>query len=250
MTDPEVLIDVQGVSVAYRMAHDRAGSLKEFTFQFLRRQVTTEEFFAVRDVSFQVRRGETLAVIGPNGAGKTTLMKMVARVLPPSEGRVIVRGTLAPMIALGAGFNQEQSGLENIILFGTLLGRSPDHMRSRAPEIAKWAELEDFMDVPLRSYSSGMVARLAFAVASDVAPDVIVVDEVLSIGDEDFQQRSFERMQSLMGGGSAVLLVSHALPKVEQMADRVIWLDKGRIRMEGDPEAVVEAYRESVPKRK
>ena len=241
----ETLIEVDDVSLAYALNRDRAGTVKEFAFQMLRRQVTTERFLAVDGVSFRVDRGETLAMIGRNGAGKTTLMKVVARVLPPTSGRVVVRGRVAPMIALGAGFNNELNAIENIVLFGTLLGRDPDEMRERADAIGEWAELTDFMDVPIRSYSSGMMARLGFAVAADVDPDVMVVDEVLSVGDESFQRKSFERMQTLMAGGTAVLLVSHVLDKVLEVADRVIWLEKGRIRMEGEPEEVVAKYRDS-----
>jgi ABC-type polysaccharide/polyol phosphate transport system ATPase subunit len=242
----EPLIDIQSVALSYQMAHDRAGTFKEFTMQLLKRQIRTEQFFALRDVSFRVNRGEVFSLIGANGAGKTTLMKIVARVLPPTEGRVVVRGLVAPMIALGAGFNPEMAGFENIVLFGTLLGRSPDEMRERAPSIAEWAELTDFLDVPIRSYSSGMLARLGFAVAADVDPDVLVVDEVLAVGDESFQRKSAARMQSLMNGGTAVLLVSHDLHTVETLSHRVLWLDHGHVRMLGDPKAVVEAYRASV----
>ena len=240
------LIEVSHVSVEYQMAEDRVGTIKEFALQALKRQRTLRRFEAVKDVSLTVRRGETLALIGPNGAGKTTLMKVVARVLPPTKGRVIVRGNLAPMIALGAGFNPEVSGYDNIILFGTLLGRDPEHMRGRVPVIAEWAGLTEFIQTPVRNYSSGMTARLGFAVAADVDPDVMVVDEVLSVGDQVFQKKSFERMQSLMSGGTAVLLVSHALDQVEKMADRVIWLDHGSVVMSGSPETVIEAYKASV----
>ncbi len=164
----------------------------------------------------------------------------------PSGGRVIVRGNVAPMIALGAGFNPEVSAYENIILFGTLLGRDPEYMRERIPVIAEWAGLTEFIQTPVRNYSSGMTARLGFAVAADVDPDVMVVDEVLSVGDQVFQKKSFERMQQLMSGGTAVLLVSHALEQVRKMADRVIWLDHGKIVMRGDPDEVIEAYKSSV----
>ena len=244
-TEPP-LIEVMDVSVEYQMAEDRVGTLKEFALQALKRQRTLKKLKAVNEVSFTVRRGETLALIGPNGAGKTTLMKVVARVLPPSAGRVIVRGNVAPMIALGAGFNPEVSAYENIILFGTLLGRDPEYMRGRIPVIAEWAGLTEFIQTPVRNYSSGMTARLGFAVAADVDPDVMVVDEVLSVGDQVFQKKSFERMQQLMSGGTAVLLVSHALDQVRKMADRVIWLDHGKIVMRGDPEEVIEAYKSSV----
>lgn len=240
------LIEAREVSLAYRMAHDRAGTIKEFTFQKLRRQVRTEEFWALLGVSFEVRRGETFALIGANGAGKTTMMKIVARVLPPTEGRVIVRGVVAPMIALGAGFNHEMNAAENIILFGTLMGRDPDYMRERVRPIVEWAGLTEFVDVPIRSYSSGMLARLGFAVATDVDPDVLVVDEVLAVGDEAFGKKSFERMEKLMSGGTAVLLVSHQLEKVEKLADRVMWLDKGEVRMVGEPKEVIKAYKSSV----
>ena len=153
---------------------------------------------------------------------------------------------VAPMIDLGAGFNSELNAIENIILFGTLMGRDPEEMRDRVAAIGEWAGLEDFMDVPIRSYSSGMLARLGFAVASDVEPDVIVVDEVLSVGDEEFQHKSFDRMKELMKGGTAVLLVSHVLDRVDEMADRVIWMDGGTIVIEGEPSEVIDAYKASV----
>jgi len=209
--------------------------------------VSYEKLWAVDGVSFDVERGEVFALIGANGAGKTTLMKVVARVLPPTGGRVVVRGVVAPMISLGAGFNPELTGYENIVLYGTLLGREPGHMRERSGAIAEWAGLSGFLDVPVRSYSSGMLARLGFSIASDIEPDVLVVDEVLAVGDEEFQKKSFERMQHLMNGGTAVLLVSHALDKVLELADRVMWLDKGQVEMLGDPREVVDRYRAAVP---
>ena len=242
----EPLIQVSDVSLAYRLARNRGGTLKEFALQLVRRQVSFEKLWALKGVSFEVRRGEVFGLIGRNGAGKTTLMKIVARVLPPTAGRVVVRGNVAPMISLGAGFNSDLTGYENIVMFGTLLGHDPQHMRERAPAIAEWAGLSGFLDVPIRSYSSGMMARLGFSVASDADPDVLVVDEVLSVGDQEFQKKSFERMQAMMSGGTAVLLVSHALDKVEEMADRVMWLDKGDVRMIGDPAEVIETYKATI----
>lgn len=235
-------VEAREVSLAYRLTRDRAGTMKEFAINLVKRRVKREEFWAVQEVSFTLDPGEVLGVIGPNGAGKSTLMKMVARVLPPTRGRMVVRGVVAPMIELGAGFNQEMSAYDNIVLYGTLLGRTPTQMRERAPAIAEWAELTDFLDVPIRSYSSGMLARLGFAVATDIQPDVLVVDEVLSVGDTAFQEKSKTRIQHLIDTGAAVLFVSHDLETVKKMSNRVLWLDHGRMVMLGDPGEVVEAY--------
>lgn len=201
---------------------------------------------AAAEIDLAVSRGEVLGVIGPNGAGKSTLMKMLARVLPPTEGRVVVRGTVAPMIELGAGFSMELTAYENIVMYGTLLGRQPEFMRERAAEIAHWASLDEFLDVPLRSYSSGMLARLGFSVATDTEPDVLIVDEVLSVGDAAFQQKSAERMRRMIEDGASVVLVSHNLGTVLEIADRAIWLDRGLVKLEGDPREVVAAYQASV----
>ena len=241
MTQP--VIQVIDVGIAYRLGRNQAATLKEFAIRAVKRQVSYERLWAVRDVSFEVSAGEVFAVVGPNGAGKSSLMKAVARVLPPSEGRVIVRGSVAPMIELGAGFNPELTARENIILYGTLLGRQPQVMRGRVATILDWAGLAEFSDVPIRSYSTGMLARLGFAVATDTQPDVLVVDEVLSVGDEAFQVKSKARIAELMNGGAAVLLVSHALDTVQSMAHRVMWMDHGAARMIGSGPEVVAAYR-------
>jgi ABC-type polysaccharide/polyol phosphate transport system ATPase subunit len=235
-------IEVDSVSLAYRMSRNRAGTLKEFAIQAVKREVKHEEFWAVRDLSFRVEKGEVFGVIGPNGAGKSTLMKMIARVLPPTQGRVVVRGTVAPMIELGAGFNQELTARENIVLYGTLLGRDPSHMRDRVDAICEWAGLSEFVDAPIRTYSSGMLARLGFAVATDVHPDVLVVDEVLAVGDAAFQEKSKARIASMIRDGASVLFVSHDLEAVVQMADHVMWMDHGRIRQLGHPATVAATY--------
>ena len=240
------VIEVENASLAYRLSRNRVGTVKEFAIQALRRQVRYEQFFALRDVSFTVAPGEIFAVIGPNGAGKSTLMKMIARVLPPTGGRVVVRGSLAPMIELGAGFNQELTAFENIVLYGSLLGRRPEMMRDRAPMIAEWAGLTQFLDVPIRSFSSGMLARLGFSVATDIQPDIVVVDEVLAVGDEAFQAKSKGRFQSMLDTGTTVVLVSHDLDIVLDLASRVMWLDHGQVKMIAEPKVVVDAYRESV----
>jgi ABC-2 type transport system ATP-binding protein len=243
VTETAPTIEAHDLSLAYRLARNNAGTLKEFAVRFVKRQVQYEKLWALTSVSFTVRPGEVFAVIGPNGAGKSTLMKVLARVLPPTEGRVVVRGQVSPMIELGAGFNQELTAHENIILYGTILGRPPTEMRERVQPIAEWAGLTEFLNVPIRSFSTGMLARLGFAVATDVDPQVLVVDEVLSVGDQAFQRKSRDRIMQMMDRGTSVVLVSHALRTVEEVADRVMWLDHGKVQMEGPPHEVIEAYK-------
>lgn len=238
----EPLIRVDNITLQYRLPRHRAGSLKETAVRIARRGIAYDLLEAVKGVSFDVHAGEVLGIIGPNGAGKSTLMKVMARVLPPTSGRIRVRGRVSPMIELGAGFNPEQTARENIVLYGTLLGRDARHMRDRCEPIVRWAGLTDYLDVPVRSYSSGMVARLAFSVAVDVKPDVLLVDEILSVGDEAFQRKSAERMDELIGGGTAVVLVSHNMDQVRDRTDRVLWLDRGITRAVGKPDEIVTAY--------
>jgi ABC-type polysaccharide/polyol phosphate transport system ATPase subunit len=228
------------------MARDQAGSMKEFAINMLKRQVVYESLWALDDVSFEIGQGEVFGVVGPNGAGKSTLMKVLAGVLPPTSGRVVVRGLVSPMIELSGGMNPEMTGRENIVMFGVLLGRDPAYMRERVGPISEWAELPEFLDVPMRNYSTGMVARLGFAIATDVKPEILLVDEVLSVGDEAFRRKSNERLEELMEGGTTVVLVSHSLATVRSMADRVMWLDHGRIKMLGESQTVVQAYQDSV----
>lgn len=247
LASPAVL--VEDVRLGYRLSRNSGSSLKEFAISLFKRQVSYETLWALDGVSLRVYPGEVVAVIGPNGAGKSTLMKTMARVLPPSEGRVRVRGRIAPMIELGAGFNPDLTGLENIVLYGTLLGRDPSHMRRRAAAIAEWADLSDYLNVPVRSYSSGMLARLAFSVAVDTEPEVLIVDEVLSVGDESFQRRSLARIEQMIGGGTAVILVTHSMAQVIERATRAVWLEKGKVRMHGAPGDVVAAYRGAAQER-
>ena len=246
MTDHPRPIEVTDVRLAYRLARNRAGTFKEFAINLLKRQLVYEELWALDGVTFDVRRGEVFGVVGPNGAGKSTLMKALAGVLPPTSGRVLVREVVSPMIEVSGGMNQELTGRENVVLLGTLLGREPGEMRERTAEIAEWAGLTDFLNVPVQSYSSGMKARLAFAVATDIKPDVLLVDEVLAVGDEAFRRRSLERIEELMAGGTSVVLVSHNLGTVVKYADTAIWLDHGRVKAMGPAKEVVEAYQGSV----
>ena len=244
MTD--LSIKVENVSLAYRMARDRAGTMKEFAINLAKRQVVYDSLWALDDVTFEVGKAEVFGVVGPNGAGKSTLMKVLAGVLHPTTGRVQVWGHISPMIALGGGMNPDLTGRENIVMFGTLLGREPSEMRKRIGPIAEWAELTEFLDAPLRSYSTGMGSRLGFAIATDVKPEVLLIDEVLAVGDANFKRKSTERIDDLMSGGTTVVLVSHSLETVRKMAERVMWLDHGHCKMIGAADAVVDAYEASV----
>lgn len=242
----EPLVHLEAVGLAYRLSRSHAASLKEAAVQAVRRRSDRQRFWALRDVSFDVHAGEVLGVVGRNGAGKSTLMKVVSRVLPPTDGRVVVRGRTAPLIELGAGFEYELTAFENIVLYGTYLGRDADQMRRRVPEIASWAGLEEHLEAPLRTFSSGMLARLAFSIAVDVEPRVLVVDEVLSVGDEAFRTRSAQRIDELIHGGAAVLLVTHDLEQLQARASRALWLEQGRVQAQGAPAEVVAAYRAAV----
>ena len=233
---------MSSASVTYTIRHGRANSLKETAIKFLRRESSDIEVQALRDITFALNPGEVIAIVGANGAGKSTLLKILARVLPPTDGRVIVRGSVAPMIELGAGFNPELSGLENIILYGVLLGRTTNEMKENAPRIAKWADLEESIHLPVRTYSSGMLARLAFSIATDVASDLILIDEVLSVGDADFQSKSKERMNSLIQSNSAAILVTHDMSAAREIATRAIWLDHGSLVKIGEVNEIIDAY--------
>ncbi len=238
----ELIVEATDISLAYRRTRHRVSSLKQTAIDTINRRMAYEEFFALKGVTFNIARGETVSVIGRNGAGKSTLLKVVGRVLPPTTGRVVVRGLVAPMIELGAGFNPELTGAENIVLYGTLLGRTPKEMKTRIEAIADWAGLTEHLDIPIRAYSSGMIARLAFATATDVTPDLLLIDEILSVGDADFREKSAGRTVELMNGGCAVLLVSHDLEAVEKMSTRAIYLENGLQKFSGQPQDVIDAY--------
>jgi ABC-type polysaccharide/polyol phosphate transport system ATPase subunit len=238
----EVVIRLEGVSVRYRVPHERIGTLKEYAIRALQRRVRNDDFWALRDVNLEVHGGEALGIIGRNGAGKSTLLKVVARVLRPTHGRVWIRGRVAPLLEFQAGFHPELSGRENVYLNGCLLGSSRREMASKLPRIVGFAELEEFIDAPVRTYSSGMVARLGFSIATDVQPDILIVDEVLSVGDEGFRRKSTKRMQSFREAGTTILLVTHNLEAMQAMCTRAIWLEQGVVKAAGSPGEVAEAY--------
>jgi ABC-type polysaccharide/polyol phosphate transport system ATPase subunit len=236
------IVRLEGVSVEYRVPRERIGTFKEYAIRVLQRRVRHQVFNALREVSFEVRLGEVFGIIGHNGAGKSTLLKVVSRVLRPTHGRVWVKGRVAPLLELGAGFHPELSGRENVFLNGTLLGHTRAEMAALFNGIVDFAELWDFIDAPLRTYSTGMAARLGFAVAAATRPDILIVDEVLSVGDERFQEKCTARMSEFRQGGTSILLVTHSSAQVEQMCDRVAWLDHGEVRAVGEPTDVVKQY--------
>ena len=235
-------IKAEAINFSYRVLTNHQSSLKTLFKDFVHRKVRVENYQALKDLSFSVTRGETVAIIGKNGAGKSTLLKLLAQVVPPTSGELKVIGSVAPMIELGAGFNPELTGRENIIFYSALLGRDIKEVKARVEEIADWAGVTDHMDHQLRTFSSGMIARLAFSTATDQVPDLLLIDEVLSVGDGEFALKSKKRMQEIITSGTTVILVSHDLVTVAQLANRVIWLEKGAIKMVGNPSEVIAAY--------
>jgi ABC-type polysaccharide/polyol phosphate transport system ATPase subunit len=238
----EAAVELNGVTVSYRIPKEAVHSLKEYAIRKLQGRIEHGELVALRNATLTIARGERVGVIGPNGAGKSTLFRVIARVCRPSQGRVVVRGRVAPLLELGLGFHGELTGRENVVLHGTLMGFSRDLMKERMDAIVAFAELEEFLDAPIRTYSTGMVARLAFAVATDIDPDVLLVDEALAVGDERFRAKCQDRMGALRESGRTFLLVSHSLADVVGSCARAIWISEGRIVQDGPAEAVCAAY--------
>ena len=239
------VVHVDSASFTYTIRHGGATTLKDAAMNSIRRIANDVKVNALSDVSFTIEAGEVLAIIGRNGAGKSTLLKLLAKTLPPSSGVVRIKGDIAPMIELGAGFNPELMGAENIVLFGVLLGNSTKTMKSKVAEIAEWAGLEDHIHLPIRTYSTGMVARLGFAVATFRKSNLLIIDEVLSVGDADFATKSKARMMELIHSGESTVLVSHDLKTVAELATKVLWLDHGMQMALGSPSEVLDAYRSS-----
>ena len=239
------IIEVNNVSMRFNLAKEKSESLKEYFLQLVKGKLRFDEFFALKDVSLTVQPGDFYGLIGLNGSGKSTLLKVISGVYKPSSGSCKVRGTVAPLIELGAGFDMDLTARENIYLNGTVLGFSPKYIDAHFEEIVEFSELRDFLDVPLKNYSSGMVARLAFAVATITKPDVLIADEILAVGDFLFQEKCEQRMQKLMSGGTTVILVSHSIEQIERMCNKVAWLEHGRIKMNGPTEEVCEAYKQT-----
>ncbi|HOM71380.1 MAG TPA: ABC transporter ATP-binding protein [Armatimonadota bacterium] len=233
-------IELQGLKKSFRLVHGQAGSIKALLLSFKRRK--PEELMALKGVDLSIAKGETLAVIGRNGSGKSTMLGIVGRIYKPTSGKVIVHGRVSALLELGAGFHPELTGIENIYLNGAILGIKTRDMKSKVDEIVRFAELEKFIDTPIKGYSKGMVMRLGFAIAVQVDPDILLVDEVLAVGDEAFQAKCYEKISEFQRLGKTIVFVSHDLPAVRRVASRVVWLDKGVIRMDGPTGQVVDAY--------
>ena len=237
------VIGLENVSVCYQVPRERIGTLKEFAIRWLQRRVQMESFWALRDFSLEVHQGEILGIIGPNGAGKSTLLKLISRVLTPTSGRVWVNGLVAPLLELGAGFHPELTGRENVFLNGAMLGFSHREMESRLDEILAFSELGDFIEAPIRTYSSGMWARLGFSVATSFRPDILIIDEILAVGDESFQKKCNDRIKEFVDKGTTILMVSHALGNIESTCSRAVWISHGKLMSSGRPADVIDRYR-------
>lgn len=240
----DTVITLENVSVRYHLPEERIGTFKEYIIRLFKRGMKYKEFWALQGVNIQVCEGEIFGIIGRNGAGKSTLLKVISRVLVPREGRVWIKGRVSPLLELGAGFHPELTGRENVFLNGTLLGHSRREVEEHLEEITNFAELGAFIDAPLRTYSSGMVARLGFAVATTWKPEILILDEVLSVGDEAFQLKCQRRMEGFRANGVTSLLVTHAMQTVQDLCTRAAWLEHGQIKAIGDPSEVINAYRQ------
>ena len=243
--EKELVIKVDHVSMKFNLASEKFDSFKEYFIKSLKKQVSYNEFWALKDVSFEVYKGDSLGLIGLNGSGKSTMLKTIAGVLKPTKGSVQVNGSVAPLIELGAGFDFDLTASENIYLNGALLGYSREVMQTYYDNIVEFSELQNFMDVPVKNFSSGMVSRLAFAIATIGTPDILIVDEVLSVGDFRFQEKCEKRIQKMMGKDTTILFVSHNIDQVEKLCNKIVWLEKGVVKAFGDAKEIAEEYRRS-----
>lgn len=248
MDEKRVMIDVDHVTIRFNLANQKVDNLKEYFIKLIKRELMFQEFLAVKDVSFQVRQGEAWGLIGTNGSGKSTMLKAISGILKPYKGTISVNGSVAPLIELGAGFDQEMTARENIFLNGCVLGHSEQFMREHFDEIVDFAEIHNFLDSPLKNYSSGMRARLGFSIATMVKPDILIVDEILAVGDYKFRQKCEKRMKELLSGGTTLLYVSHSIDEVKRLCDHALWIDKGVERMQGPAIEVCDAYMKEMKK--
>ena len=246
----DYIIKVERATVRFNMASERIDNLKEYFVKLVKRELMFQEFLALKDVSFSVKKGEAWGLVGTNGSGKSTLLKLICGILKPYKGKVTVTGSIAPLIELGAGFDGELTATENIYLNGAVLGYSKEFMDAHFQEIVDFAELQDFMNMPIKNYSSGMAARLGFSIATIVRPEILIVDEVLAVGDAAFQEKCQKRMQEMLAGGTTLLFVSHTMKTVRELCNHALWLNKGEVQMVGEVNAVCDAYLNSITAQK
>ncbi|MBR0451470.1 MAG: ABC transporter ATP-binding protein [Oscillospiraceae bacterium] len=242
----DIVIECKEVSCVFNMSTEKVDSLKEYVLKIIKRELMFKEFLALDDITFSVRKGETVGIIGLNGAGKSTLLKIIAGILKPTKGAVTIKGSVSPLIELGAGFDSELTGRENIYLNGALLGYSKEFLNNVYDQIVEFSELGNFIDVPVKNYSSGMYARLGFSIATIVKPQILIIDEVLAVGDFLFQEKCEKKIDELMSGETTVIMVSHSIEQIKRICKRAIWLNNGRIAADGDVTEVCEQYIHSV----
>jgi len=247
---PDTAIFLEDISIRYRLPNEVIQTFKEYMIRKVQGRIKHNAFWALKHINLEIKQGEIFGILGRNGAGKSTLLKVISKVLIPLEGRVWIKGYISPLLQLGAGFHPELTGRENIYLNATLLGHSQNEIVEKLDEIIAFAEIGDFIEAPLRTYSSGMQARLGFAVASAWQPDILILDEVLSVGDMAFQEKCFERMANFRNSGATVLMVSHAISQIRKLCQRALWLDQGEIKLQGDVTQVCDAYQEALMVRK
>ena len=241
----ENIIEAKNVSMNFKMTKEKIFSLKEYFIKFLKRELIFEEFCALTDVSFSVKKGEILGIIGYNGAGKSTMLKVISGIMKPTIGTIKVEGVISPLIELGSGFDMELTARENIFLNGYILGYSKKFIKEHFDKIVEFSELEEFLDVPVKNFSSGMIARLGFAIATIVEPEILIVDEILSVGDFKFQEKSEKKIKEMLLSGTTVILVSHALNQIEEICTKVLWLEHGRVKGYGNTKEICDAYKNS-----
>lgn len=239
----ENAIELKNVSMRFNLYKENIDNLKEYVIKVLKRQISYEEFYALKDITFDIKKGDSVGFVGRNGSGKSTLLKIIAGVMKPTFGTINRVGTIAPLIELGAGFDYDLTARENVYLNGAMLGYSREMLNEHYDEIIDFAEIDRFVEVPVKNFSSGMLARLGFSIATIARPDILIVDEVLAVGDFKFQQKCEQRLNQMTGKGATVLFVSHNVDQVEQICNKAIWLDGGQIRMCGDAKEICEEYR-------
>lgn len=241
-------VDIENVTMKFRLSTEKVDSLKDYIFRRMKKKIRYSEFYALKSVKLKIYSGERVGIIGHNGAGKSTLLKIISGVMKPSEGRVSVNGNIAPLLELGAGFDPELTGAENIYLNGAILGKTKEYLDSKYNEIIEFADIGDFIYAPVKNYSSGMRARLGFSIATQVEPDILIVDEILGVGDERFRRKSSDKMMEMMNSGKTVILVSHNIGLIKRLTDKVVWLHKGEIKEIGETEEVCNKYDEFLNK--